>query len=395
MSKNSCVLPWKHMALGAENGKPTVLPCCRFKAFGESEFKEYKFLPPEEAVNHPEYFQKIRDKMKAGEKLPECVKCWEEEKLGGRNMRMHFNQLYGYIEDKFELDYLEVFLSNHCNLACRMCNVDESTTWARLYNAAWKDAPRTDSMMHHVPDHYYNQGAKVKPEVNTVRDFDLTKFNKPTMIKILGGEPFMSPEHSPFLQDLAKYDDLSDVSIVYHTNATKFPTKEDIEVWKKCKSVELCFSIDGYGYGNDYNRTLSNWNEIEENVKKYLDLDANLIFSVHSCLSVFSIWSFNELSKWVQSIIHKDKHSIDCIRWPEYTSIGTMPEEYKQHLIDKMETWDNVQPFHKRAIMQGLKGGETDLELWNELLERSAEMDAVTGLDYKKVLPIDNKGNLC
>ena len=72
-----------------------------------------------------------------------------------------------------------------------------------------------------------------------------------------------------------------------------------------------------------------------------------------------------------------------------------MPEEYKQHLIDKMETWDNVQPFHKRAIMQGLKGGETDLELWNELLERSAEMDAVTGLDYKKVLPIDNKGNLC
>ena len=121
-------------------------PCCRFD-FHNSEYVQgdtYLFnefnvaLTSLTSGQNSSIWQDIRNKMIAGENVAGCHKCYKEEGTAGHSMRTYENSLRNknnqeQLEDKTltspKIQYLEMTFGNYCNLKCRTCNADLSSTW--------------------------------------------------------------------------------------------------------------------------------------------------------------------------------------------------------------------------------------------------------------------------
>ena len=58
-----------------------------------------------------------------------CKKCMKEEQRGHNSLREQMNKNFSGTTD---LEYIEISLSNKCNLACKMCAPTYSTLWNKL-----------------------------------------------------------------------------------------------------------------------------------------------------------------------------------------------------------------------------------------------------------------------
>ena len=75
-----------------------------------------------------DFTNKIREKMLLGERLPGCGKCYAEEDMGKRSLRMINNAHPGTtITSEPKIRFLEFGGTNQCNLACTYCDSHYST----------------------------------------------------------------------------------------------------------------------------------------------------------------------------------------------------------------------------------------------------------------------------
>jgi hypothetical protein len=391
LHENACSLPWKHLALGAEN-KPIVYPCCRF-LYQKNRYKDEKYQTPSYAIGEQGFFEDIRMRMQSGEKLVECAKCWRQEDSGKESMRQKYNNIFatdGYLKNR-DLEYLEVSFSNLCNLACRMCDITSSSSWANLYNKTFYLENNPDKNT--VPKEFLTKSGKAKTKIlefshYDFSDIDLSKIKE---IKILGGEPMMMPQHETFLKDLCqKSDYLDQIVITYHTNVTKLPSQDVIDVWKTLKNVKIIFSIDGYGEVNDYQRTYSSWDVIENNINWYKRLDVNITFGIHTTLSILNTWRYDEFVEWLSKDYNfYDEKSIDFVRCPDYLNISYMPIKYKNMYIDKIRN-SSINSKNKTEIINYILSNESNEKLWEEFLVRMKQIDKIANKDLTKIIPIEN-----
>lgn len=391
LHKNACSLPWKHVALNSEF-KPVVYPCCRF-LYQKNKYKEERYHSPSYAISKNGFFEDIRNRMQSGEKLVECVKCWEQESAGKGSMRQKYNKIFapnGYLTNK-DLEYLEVSFSNLCNLACRMCDITASSSWANLYNKTFYLENNPDD--HAVPREFLEKSGKAKTKVLGFNNYDFSHIDlsKLKEIKILGGEPMIMPQHEIFLKELCeKSDYLNEVVLTYHTNVTRLPSQQVLNVWKTLKDVKIIFSIDGYGEVNDYQRTFSSWDEIEKNISWYKSLDINLTFGIHTTLSVLNTWRYDEFCNWFEKDYnyYKEK-SIDFVRYPDYLNLSFMPEKFKSMYIERIDRCELIPSRNKTAIKNYILSNESNENLWNQMLIRMKQLDKATGKDLTKIIPIE------
>lgn len=395
LHKNACSLPWKHFALGIETNGPIVFPCCRFLFDDKTaKYRKEKYDIPSIAISKSGYFEDVRNRMQSGEKLYECRKCWDQELAGKQSMRKKYNKTFApkNILKNEKLEYLEISFSNLCNLACRMCNIMDSSSWANLYNKTFYLENNPDK--HTVPSEFLDKTGKAKTKVINVDSFDLSNIDLSNLkeIKILGGEPMMSAGHEEFLKNLSKQSkNANQIEITYHTNATKRPSQEVVEIWKQFKKVTIVFSIDGLKEVNEYQRTFSNWETIEENIEWFTALPMNSVFGVHSTLSILSAWNYDELYNW---IIKNDKISteisIDFVRYPDYLNLSYMPEQYKVKYIEKILN-SNLEEKDKIQIKNYILSNSSNDLVWEEFLTRMKQLDKFTKKDITKIIPIETK----
>ena len=165
-----------HFAISSHPDGFITMPCCRFRMGKDSQFQKQKFQTPLEATSKQGYFEDIRQKMLAGEKLPECSKCWREEEHRGYSYRTLMEQRLKISDVNpnapFDLKYLEIFFSNLCNLSCRMCDITQSSQWANLYNGAFVPEGMKDDA---VDAEYLNEDGRAKVEP---MNFDLALLDK-------------------------------------------------------------------------------------------------------------------------------------------------------------------------------------------------------------------------
>ena len=132
MSDKRCSLLWNHVRVSPDN---TVMPCCLFDSSAVPD--HYPTIPRIEdgidAAFNSEFFNFIRDKMERGEEPEPCSLCYEPEKYGAESFRQEYNKKYSADSEK-KIRYIHTWLTNHCNLACRMCNETYSTKWFQLKN---------------------------------------------------------------------------------------------------------------------------------------------------------------------------------------------------------------------------------------------------------------------
>ena len=161
---SACILPFVELNIGTEG---TASPCCVINRLITSDDRIMSVYDDTiESIWNSSDFRSIRKRMHAGEKLPECQICYDQEAGNGASVRTFHNTAWeeeeGYlnsskatVEDVMgraqETDYhvptgpdrLLLKVNNVCNLRCRMCDGSSSSSIAQ-------DAVQSSWMPSHV-----------------------------------------------------------------------------------------------------------------------------------------------------------------------------------------------------------------------------------------------------
>jgi MoaA/NifB/PqqE/SkfB family radical SAM enzyme len=281
INKSMCPLAWIGVAVDPDG---TVRPCC---LFGTENLPEDFNIHHPDILNH-KFMKNVREQMVAGKPVSNCSKCYHDEKVKNFSLRLvilnEVNQLYQSLySTNFQIPkepvttYLDLDMSNTCNLKCRMCSPRFSTSW---YSDAKKlGLPIPKGVVSH----------------NTLlENIDLKSLK---VIKLSGGEALL--DQDAIINILNKTDiDIEQLSLHIVTNVTTLPTKEFLDVLKKCKKVTLWCSVDAYGPLNDFLRKDSNWQQIVSNLDWYYN---NFEIIVNSVVSIYNVNCFNQLIDFIKS----------------------------------------------------------------------------------------------
>ena len=253
----NCSALYHHINVRGDN---RIFPCCRFK-------KSIAKFDGNLSLNIPEYDDLRKNFHK---KLPECKKCFDEEKSGIKSLRQEFNERYDCEEIK--LEHLEIGFDNICNLKCDPCWDEWSWQFGEL---------KTTENISSIPK----------------------SINK---ITFLGGEPLHTNRHYTFLKKLNK----TDIEVIYTTNGTIFPKTQWVKLWDEIDKITFLISIDGYGELNDKVRHPSKWNDIMETLQ-FLENRYDVI--IQTVLHKNNVHGLQELKKWVGD----RKWIINVLTYPE------------------------------------------------------------------------------
>lgn len=365
MSKDTwCVLPWVHLCIRTDN---TLKPCCRFLPRSDEDNLNFDEIEKHgvSAMN-TDVFQELRKNMLENKPTAGCQKCYSQEAKGSgsaTSMRQFHNNRWKDIKrenctEKFEhVKYIEMSVDNICNLQCKMCDSKFSSKLINrdkfLGNPVYK---------------------KLEPSFNKLDSVDLSQLR---MVKILGGEPFITPNFPKFIDYLIERADVSKIVIDIATNATAIPSESLIEKLNKFAFININISLDAYDTANDYQRVGSNYIETYENSLKYRQILKHADFSYHITTSLLTA---NKLGDTLSFLRKNGQHySVDFVRHPEHLSLLYAPKSYIKWVIEK-NAKDPIAATMLRSIG---KENNFDESRWKEFLNSIITLDKYYNMSLK------------
>jgi len=304
-----CKAPFVHIN---QRNDAYYYPCCRFRANEEDMPQIGDYTNLVDAFNSPQ-FVNIRDKMLAGEIVNGCNKCHAEVAVGKTPMSNIFNK---FDDTSGDIQFLEVMFSNECNLKCRMCDVYSS-------NKLYDDAVALNdefNMVYNIPD-----SATIKYDMLE----SVKKLTTYTWLKIMGGEPFLTPSLLELMDHLIENGRCHDISLEFSTNGTLFPTKY-IEKLKKFKNVGIYISVDGLYNLTNYIRHGKSWDIVSTNI----DLWKNSGFDM-GILTTVQAYNLHQLNKIRDYASGRNiTHQYHLLKHPNHLSLKALPNDYVAEIGD-------------------------------------------------------------
>lgn len=277
-NKSICIYPWVNM----HNNNQELKVCSR---------STIEVTTLEKIISwhdDPDY-QKIREKMIAGESLPEhCGECYEYEKLGIESYRQF--ETFDWIS---ELDissvddlqnikepyFYEVHGGNTCNIKCRGCDPLQSSSIEYEFKKFNISTLRP-------------LVSKVSPMLT--KQINVDHLTSQKTVYFHGGEPTLMSEVSDFLKTCVEKNK-TDFNLTMCTNGTKLlPRFTDLI--KHFSNVSFSFSIDGFGPINDYWRSGSHWEQVISNAH-YLEslgykININTVPGIYNVTNLHLLFEF-------------------------------------------------------------------------------------------------------
>lgn len=354
-----CSLLWEHLSIHPHGHSS---PCCEVEwssplAFAKNkidgEFTQ-RVLNVEngiENVINSDAYKQIRLEMLNGQIPSACTTCYKVEQNGGISKRLREKAPdvdYRLItaEDgsiKPSIKNLELRLGNYCNLKCRSCNAESSTSWIDDYHklkhkvnlpSAYDDIVKSDTTSYDWVDSYefYEEIFNNAPNLE--------------LLQVSGGEPFLVDKHSHLLQLLIDSGRAEHMTVSYITNANyKFDRiKPILDKLTKFKNVTISISLDDVYKRNDYIRSLSNFQLTINNIKRYID-EYNFTYSITQTVNAFNFFYIEELSQFLvaEGLFNFDRTgpiqfiNDNYVFSPDYQSANIFPKELRQQKIDSIK----------------------------------------------------------
>lgn len=294
----------------------------------------------EEALRAPTY-QKIRHEMLNSIRPEMCTRCFREEDSGVESARQRWNKRWpleeiSSMETAPQIQYVDLRLGNLCNLKCRMCNPYSSSKWVDDWNEVAGSAelvPNTvlsTDEVQRLKNMDWPENEKtwknLEPVLNSVEEIYLT-----------GGEPFLSLKQVDLLDWLIKIDRAQYVVLKYNSNATLFPEKL-ISRWKQFRCVRLNLSIDGVGELNDTIRYPAKWQQVEANLRAFLQLKKQgvpLEISVHTTVQNYNILELKQIISYFQEHYQITPY-LNILNHPACLNIRSLPLELKHEAHQRL-----------------------------------------------------------
>jgi organic radical activating enzyme len=326
-SKTFCSMAWNHQFID-----PTgrVKPCCRFaEKFrpNENNLKEKTLRE----VFYGDWMNDVRSKMLNGEQVPGCIRCYQEEAAGKRSLRERYHDNRDLpIDELVDLEnpsirWIELAISNDCNLACRMCDSRYAWKWFKEEQEIFGKT--------------YNTVEKSKSDISNIYPF----INDLVHLKFTGGEPLMTKDQWILVDKLLDERDCSEIFLNYSTNCTIMPKDTWVEKWSKFKQVEFALSFDSANAAeSEYIRWPAKYKTTEAVTKRFLELKKSHGFNVllRSTISILNVWHMPESMEWWWNNdeglrIMNPTH----LTYPEILCVTVLPKHIKKRVTDKFNTY--------------------------------------------------------
>lgn len=381
-----CIAPWMHMHVEPDGD---VQLCCasNWKHEHQRSLGNLNEHSPEEIWNNSQY-RMVRKNMLEGRKIPQyCSPCYDRE-AGAINQteRQRFNREFANTFDlvpttlgdgtldTLKLKYLDIRFNNLCNLKCRTCGPDWSTSWA-------------NEMGIEKPLLYNNTWRKLLPYLDQLEK-----------VYFAGGEPLMTPEHYDFLEQLVEIN--PNIELLYTSNFSRLSLKNRhvLDYWPKFKLVSAIASIDHYGEHAAYVRTGSDYNTIVKNIKELQSAGHRNIQP--AVTSVYSIYNATRLGDFVIRLFEDgviqtiDQIVFNILVNPDYQMATIMPESALEFAVANTQKGIDYLISHghnpqklQSAIDWLTSNWNYDKIKFNKFVEYNLDLDTKRSTDFYTMYP--------
>ena len=307
--------------------------------------------------------------MQTPDKLVECGTCWHQEKYSDTSRRIKANQKsviftkhlfdesykqspnYKTFEYSFRnMGYtkmlpvdLHIDLGNYCNLACKFCRPEASSTIASQY-LKWG--------VLHNRDLLGNDWTKNNEVWNSIIT-QILKIPNLINIHVMGGETLITSRFEELVDKFIEYERY-DVSFSFVTNGTTF-NELLLNKLTKFKRVGIEVSIETLTRHNEYIRQGTDNSLVIGNIFKYMNIsnDTSINITIRPAFSLLSIGYYYTLIDFC--IKHKLLIKSIPVRDPECLDVRLLPKEiresYKKNYIDLFDkltfTEETVQDYNE------------------------------------------------
>ena len=361
MKASFCSIPWVHLRLdpSGKNSSTGVSPCCKFY------YEEWERINPDNSVGdsinsalNTEPFRDLRRDMLAGKSIKGCQNCYSDEAAGLESMRTQANtrwKLNDLNTDYLHTKFIEVSLDNTCNLECKMCDSSFSSKLRRRDQLLGLESyPNTS----------------IDPDL--LDELDLTQVEQ---VKLVGGEPLLSKHHLPFLQ---KFPDISQLSLLYNTNATIVPSGATRDIMASAKELNFIISCDGIYKYNDYQRWGSDFETIISNANTIKSTFDNI--SWFTFLNTFTLLNLNNYADTVAWFGDRGLETFS--NWGEGPlSVEHAPDWYERWIL---ETNDSPEV---REYFQGRTQRKYNPTRWKQFIDLIKATDRMYGTKLEDYNP--------
>ena len=380
-----CMAAFVHQNL-AIHGE--IWPCCTSATMNsELAFGNLKKGDTLQSAWNSEPSRALRRDMLSEQKNPLCNLCYKGEVLGKESARQWMNKEFEhYFEkveqtrvdgtlDEHELAYLDIRLSNLCNLKCRICHPYASSNW---YSDGLALKLIDENFVRNVKPFEDDDGlwAQLEPLLK-----------KMERIHFAGGEPVIMEAHYHIIQYLVD-NDLTHVQLSYNTNFSKSAYKnvDFFDLWKKFEHVILNVSLDGNGQRGEYMRKGLDWEQTVALRKRMLKEIPHVKFTINAVSSILNVLHLPDFYRAgvTDGFIEPGEFAIQYLHEPSFYDARRLPpllkksvEQKYNDLIGDIETWDI--PFRHRILDQ-FKGAinfiqEEDLPMLQSFYTFSDKLD--------------------
>jgi MoaA/NifB/PqqE/SkfB family radical SAM enzyme len=329
-NKNFCIMPWIGINIEPDS---KVRPCCKTKlVIGDCSKNSL-----EEIWNSGEIKQ-LRQTMLAGQPAESCSTCYKEESIGRDTLRTSSNRTFSNQMHKvqqtkidgqfdlFELNYWDIRYNNLCNLACRSCNLESSSSWHKSAVQLGL-ADKTQSPMMIAGKNENDIFKQIIQHIDQVEH-----------IYFAGGEPLIIENFYKILELLDEKKRYN-VQLIYNTNLTKTQLKDKniFDLWKKFPKVSVGASLDGEYQRGEYLRPGTVWSQIIKNRQQMMEHCPHVDFYVSATVGILNALHVPDFHKsWVdQGLITPEQFNIQILLGPEWLRVDTAPQVLKDQIYKK------------------------------------------------------------
>ena len=318
-----------------------------------------------------EQLRNIRLNMLQDKPSKECRRCYELEESGMSTLRTgslknypkHWDKVNATEEDgsagDVNMAYLDIRFSNLCNLKCRSCGPQFSSSW--------------------FEDHKQIYGKLDHPKILKVRD-DMKNFMDeldPLLESVervywAGGEPLITDEHYRILDKWIAMGK-RDVAMDYTTNFTqmRFKKKTAFEYWNAFDSVRVAASLDANHARGEYLRKNMDWAQVVQNRRDMIEQCPQVYFEITPTVSVYNVLNLPDFHKeWIEEgLLEPENIRINILLDPTYMRLQILPpwikdrvrSRYAEH-IAYLKQFDTTEWVIKdyESILQFLETDRTD-----------------------------------
>jgi radical SAM protein with 4Fe4S-binding SPASM domain len=327
-----CLIPWMGINIHVDS---KVYPCC--ETLENHNIGNIKTESIAEIWNSSK-MKSIRQSMLNGKSVEGCQGCYLKESLKQNSMRTNTNRDFADAVSTVDLTqsdgtlpainikYWDIRHSNLCNLACRMCGPDLSTSWYQVHNSLNPNKKIKIPLITvgNQKDEVYNQIANGIDQIET--------------IYFAGGEPSMIDSFYKILELLIKQN-RTNVQLKYNMNLTRltYKNKSLLDLWKKFDQVVVGASLDAELGRGEYIRPGAVWQTIVDNRLQIANQCPHVDFFISATTGLINALHVPDFHQsWVKhGYIKAEDFNIQLLLSPSHLSVLNAPDVLKQKIIDR------------------------------------------------------------